>query len=33
MTDETLLVDPPFIPDTMELVHFNVLFAHLFSVL
>ena len=33
MADETRLVDPPFIPDTMELVHFNVLFAHLFSVL
>jgi hypothetical protein len=35
MADDRLLVDPPFIPDTMELVHFNVLrvFAHLFSVL
>jgi hypothetical protein len=33
MADETPLVDPRFIPDTMELVHFNVLFAHLFSVL
>jgi hypothetical protein len=33
MADETRLVDPHFIPDTMELVHFNVLFAHLFSVL
>ena len=33
MADETRLVDPPFIPDTMELVHFNLPFAHLFSVL
>jgi hypothetical protein len=33
MADETRLVHPPFIPDTMELVHFNVLFAHLFSVM
>ncbi len=33
MADETRLVDPPFIPDTMELVHFNVLLAHRFSVL
>jgi hypothetical protein len=33
MVDETLLIDPPFIPATIELVHFNVLFAHLFSVL
>jgi hypothetical protein len=33
MADETRLVDPPFIPDTgiLELVHFNMLFAHLFS--
>jgi hypothetical protein len=33
MVDETRLVDPPFVPTAMELVHFNMLFAHLFSVL
>jgi hypothetical protein len=35
MADELLLVNPPFIPDEMELasVHFNVLFTHLFPVL
>jgi hypothetical protein len=33
MADAMRLVDPQFIPNTMELVHFNVLFAHLFSVL
>ncbi len=33
MADESRLADPPFILNTMELVHFNVLFTHLFSVL
>uniref|UniRef100_A0A7S0M9I6 Uncharacterized protein n=1 Tax=Cryptomonas curvata TaxID=233186 RepID=A0A7S0M9I6_9CRYP len=31
MVDEKMLVEPPHIPDAMDLVPFNVLFAHLFS--
>ena len=33
MVDEKMLVHPPHIPDTMDHIHLNVMFAHLLSAL